>query len=199
MADQQKPTLGWGLTAAGVIAAGLLLWAARGSIAPALDRWLPTAEAATPEPVPTLASPPAEPEPPAEPTWTFADLEAALKPLPGMTEQLIAEGRSELPEFVDLESADPVRGRQIQNRWQSWGRIWRNRIGVIRRQMPPVEACRDHAAVAPTCDALGRSLGFLVQVPASGRIEDARKLLDRASAVLAELRPEVEDESGAAR
>ncbi len=198
--ETQKPWA-WGLTAAGVVAAGLLFWAARGAIAPALDRWLPATEAApAAEPPATVETEPAEPQEPAGPVWTFADLEAALEPLPGLTERLIAEGRAELPEFADLDSTDPVRARQVESRWQSWGRIWRNRIAVIRRQMPPVEDCRGHAAIAPTCNALGRSFAVLVQVPASGRIEDARKLLDRASAVLEALRPEpVEDVSGAAR
>ena len=97
----ETPSWGaWGLTAAGVVAVGLLLWAARWSIAPALDRWLPAAEEAPAEPEPAPEVVDLEPPEPAAPVWTFDDLAVALEPLPGLTETLIAEGRAELPHLV---------------------------------------------------------------------------------------------------
>jgi hypothetical protein len=175
------------LTAALVVVAGVVLFLARGALLPALDRWLPapTREAPAPEPE-TVATEPAEPEEAEDPgpVWTFTTVEEALDGLPERTEALIAEGREELPEFADLDSDDESRALLIRNRWQPWGRIWRNRVGVLRQQLPPLEECRVHAALEPTCNALAESFALLEEIPAAENVEAAEELLDRAAAVL---------------
>jgi len=177
----------WGLTAALVVVAGVVLFLARGSLLPALDRWLPAPSREAPAPEPeVVAVAPEEPEVEEDPgpVWTFTTVEEALEGLPERTEALIAEGREELPEFADLDSDDDSRALLIRNRWQPWGRIWLNRVGVLRRQLPPLEECRVHAAHEPTCDALAESFALLQEIPAAANVEAAEELLDRAAAVL---------------
>ncbi len=190
-ASELHPGWAWGSTLAVVLAGGLTLYAARTALGSALDRWLPMWQ-----PPPEAAAselPAAPPEPvgdaePIEPEWTFVDIEAAVRPLPESTESLIAEGRSELPEFRGMASADQTRALLIRNRWRLWGRIWHNRVAQIRRPMPPAEACDVHAALEPTCRAVRECLTILDRIPAAGSVEEAGELLEQASAVLEELR-----------
>ncbi len=193
------PGWAWGLTLVVVLAGGVTLHAARSVLGSALDRWVPErqrpAAAASSEEMPRVA-----PEPeraagePAEPEWTFVDIEAAIQPLPASTGTLIEEGRSELPQFQGMAAAEETRALVIRNRWGLWGRVWRNRVDQLRRPLPPATACDVHAALEPTCRALRESLGLLDRIPAAGSVEDAGALLDQAAAVLEELnRPPEED------
>ncbi len=181
----------WLLTAGIVLVGGATLYASRGAIGGTLDRWLPKLEPAPPETppeTPVVPTPGSGIELPAEPEWTYVDVEAAVLPLPEQTEILIAEGRAELPEFSELESSDEGRSLAIRNRWRLWGRIWHNRVAQIRRPMPPAEVCDVHAALEPTCRALSESLTLLDRVPVAGNVEQATELLDEAAAILEELR-----------
>lgn len=153
--------LAWVLTAAGILAAGLILYLARGALAPAIERWLPEPKEEPPVVEELVPTPPIPVDEPTAPEWTFGDIEAAVTPLSELVAGLIAEGRDELPEFADLDSNDPVRVARMRNRWQPWGVIWRNRLGVLQRRMPPEEECRRHAALEPICDVLLRSFAAL--------------------------------------
>ncbi len=188
----------WGLTLTVILVGGLTLYAARSAMGAALDRWLP--ERQEPPEETSVEAPLVVPEPerdaprPTEPEWAFVDIEVAIRPLPGSAESLIAEGRRELPQFAGLASSNETRALLIRNRWRMWGRIWSNRVEQIRRPMPPPGACAVHAALQPTCRALGDCLDILDRIPVAASIEDARALLDRAAGVLDELRAPPEDE-----
>ncbi len=200
--SEVHPGWAWGLTAMVVLAGGVTLHAARTAIGATLDHWLPRlerpAEASLEAPA-ALPVPEPEAEQAIEPEWTYVDIEAALRPLPERTEALIAEGRDEMSAFTDLDSSDQTRALVIRNRWRLWGRVWHNRVGHVRRPMPPAEVCDVHAALEPTCRAVRDSLALLDRVPAAGSAGEATELLDGATAILEELRqsqaePEVASE-----
>ncbi len=188
---EPHPGWAWGLTLVVVVAGGVTLYAARTAMATVLDRWLPRLEreAEAPPEVPAMTVAP-EPgvEEVIEPEWTFVDVEAAIRPLPESTAALIAEGRGELSQFTDLDSADQTRALLTRNRWRLWGPIWHNRVGHVRRPMPPAEVCDIHAALEATCRAIRESLAILDRVPDAENAGEAGELLDEASQVLEQLR-----------
>ncbi len=192
-ATELHPSWVWGLTAMVVLAGGVTLHAARTAIGASLDRWLPRLERTVAEELPAEA-PAALPVPDpgggeeSEPEWAFVDVDAAVRPLPERTGALIAEGRDEISQFTDLDSADETRALVAGNRWRLWGPVWHNRVERIRGPMPPAEACDVHAALEPTCRAVRDSLTLLDQVPAAGSAGEARELLDGAAAILEQLR-----------
>ncbi len=196
--DELHPGWAWGLTAVVVFAGSVTLYAARGPIGSALDRWLPRLERTAAEvPAEAPAVLPAPEPPPSEPEWTYVDVETAIRPLPERLDILIAEGRDELSQFKDLGSKNETRALVIGNRWRLWGQVWNNRVGQIRRPMPPADACDVHAALEPTCRAVRDSLTLLDQVPAATNVSAARELLDGAAAILEGLRePAAEEEGG---
>lgn len=179
------------LTAVAVLAAGVTLYAARAAIGAALDRWLPRLERPAVDDLPSESAP-AVPErgvgEAIEPAWTYVDVEAAIRPLPGRIEALIAEGRGETSELVALDPGDGERELLIRNRWRLWARVWRNRVDHVSRPVPPADACDVHAALAPTCRAVRESLALLSRVPAAGGAAEARELLDGAAAILERFR-----------
>ncbi len=180
----------WGLSLLVVVVGGVTLYAARVAMATALDHWLPKLQptvTASDEPeILTAAEPDAEEV--VEPEWAFVDIEAAIRPLPDNTLALIAEGRDELSDFSDLDSADQTRALLIRNRWRLWARIWLNRVEHVRGPMPPAAACDRHAALEPTCRAVRASLAMLDRLPAAGSVGEAGELLDQASQTLEDLR-----------
>ncbi len=186
------PGWAWGLTVMVVLAGGVTLHTARAAIGATLDRWLPrlerSAEDVPPEVPVALAVPAPGAQPPTEPEWTYVDIEAAIRPLPEAVDVLIAEGRDEMSQFTDLDSADKDRALLIRNRWRLWGRVWHNRVDHVRRPMPPADACDVHAALEPTCRAVRESLALLDLVPDAGSASAARELLDGAATMLEELR-----------
>ncbi len=185
------PGWAWGLTAMVILAGGVTLHTARAAIGAAFDRWLPRLERpAETMPFEEPALPATAPDlaPVVEPEWTYVDVEAALRPLPERAEALIAEGRAEMSQFADLDSADETRALVIRNRWRLWGRVWHNRVDHVRGPMPPPEACDIHAALEPTCRAVRKSLALLDRVPAAGNAGEAKELLESASAILEQLR-----------
>lgn len=175
-----------------VLAGGVTLHAARAAVGVTLDRWVPRIEQAVPDVPPEPLTAVSVPEPSiegvVEPEWTYVDIEAAIRPLPENTEALISEGRDELSQFTDLNSADEARALLIRNRWRLWGRIWHNRVDHARGPIPPAEVCNIHAALEPTCRALRESLSMLAKVPSVNRVSEARELLDGATAILEQLR-----------
>ena len=179
----------WVATLGSIVVGGLTLHAARWSIAPTLDRWLPALESAPEEAAPEVTEiveePQLEPEEPAGPEWTPGEIEAAIVPLPETTRVLISEGRDELSQFTGLDSSDETRALPARNRWRLWGRIWRNRVDQIRGQLPPQEGCEPHPELQPTCRALGESLAILERVPASSGLDQARAAFSEAAWVLA--------------
>ncbi|MEM1201902.1 MAG: hypothetical protein AAGN66_01585 [Acidobacteriota bacterium] len=199
-------------TVALVTLVGLVFFASRVSLSAALDRGLggapdplaeergadplgdgpATAVAAEPPPAPKVAEPEA-------PAWTLLDVEAAVKQVGGDLEILVADGRSEVPEFRDMDSGKGTRAEVMRNRWTSWGTIWRNRVGVARGQMPPMDDCAIHAAMEPACATLFGILDSLEEVPAAETTEGASEQLDAvAERVELFLRPppEPEEEEG---
>ena len=182
----------WGVSAAVVLAGGVTLHAARAEIGSSLDRWVPKPErrADLPQPGARAALPAPEPavERSIEPEWTFVDVEAAVRPLPQRAEFLIAEGRAEMSEFADLDSADETRALVTRNRWRRWGPIWHNRVARVRGPLPPAAACDAHAALEPTCRAVRDSLVLLDRVTAAESAGEAKEFLDAAAAILEDLR-----------
>jgi len=181
------------VTVALIVVSGFALYLTRGALAPVIERVTPVVArgseqetaAAEPEPV---AEPPAPveeaEEEPSGPKLTYEEIETMLVPLPERLLALIGEGRSELPEFSALSSSDDFQARRIRSQWQNWGRIWRNRVGVVEGEMPPVEECRIHAGLEPTCAMLREAAGILRELPSAERIDEAREHLDRATAVI---------------
>lgn len=139
------------------------------AVAPATQEEAPTPEVA-PEPVARI--------------WTFQEMESALEPLPEQTAALITAGREELSGFTDLDSDDEARRLRARSQWESWGRIWRNRVRAIRDQIPPMDQCGRHAALEPICDTLAAALQHLARVPLAGNAEEAAASLDLAEVVL---------------
>ncbi|MEM7351107.1 MAG: hypothetical protein AAF657_09895 [Acidobacteriota bacterium] len=187
--SDRAPWWAWAATLGGIVGAGLALYAVRSSLAPTLDRWLPSmrqpvAEIEPPtEPEPVTAPEPAAEEP-TGPEWTFADVEAALEPLPESAQVLIAEGREELQQFKGLDSTNESVSLPARNRWRLWGRIWRNRVEQIRTHLPPLDTCGSFAELQPTCEALNASLETLSQLPTVRGLEDARAQFAAAEWVL---------------
>ncbi|MEM6455053.1 MAG: hypothetical protein AAF772_08155 [Acidobacteriota bacterium] len=95
---------------------------------------------------------------------SYYEVRVLLEPLPDQILVLIADGEKELPAFVDLDADDPIRVRQMRNRWRSWGRIWNNRVGVIAALMPPRDACARHAGLNDLCASLGEAFADLYGV-----------------------------------
>lgn len=187
----------WVVTAALIVAGGGTLYAARSAVGTAFDRWLPAPGGAREAPEEDLAETAPTPPPVAEdsgPEWTYADVEAAIAPLPEATLGLIEAGRGELSDFAGLSSSDETRALLIRNRWRLWGRIWHNRVTQIRGALPPLEGCLIHAALAPTCQALSDSLEQLDAVPSAERTDDAEVRFDEAFQILDLLLNPPEDE-----
>ncbi|MCP4658812.1 MAG: hypothetical protein GY856_25655 [bacterium] len=177
------------VTVALIGVSGFALYLTRATLAPVLDRVAPVlARAAEEEPVAEPEEPEAIAEPtqeePSGPQLTYEEIETMLIPLPERLSALIGEGRSELPEFSELSSSDEFQARRIRSRWQNWGRIWGNRVGVVEGEMPPAEECRIHASLEPTCTMLEEAVEILRALPSAERIDEAREHLDRAAAVI---------------
>ncbi len=181
----------WMVTVILILGAGWVLYVLRASIAPALDDWLPSLQRASPPPVIETLEVQQEPavvEEPAEPVWTYVEIETAIAPLPEAVDALITAGLKELPEFSGLDSSDETRVLLVRNRWGLWGRIWLNRVDQLESQMPPIQDCEIHAALEPTCRALVASLAALIQVPAADRLEAAKESFAEAAGILEALR-----------
>lgn len=172
---------------------GVALFFARAAVAPLLG--LGPGEAAEQPPAPAVEVPPiAEPRPLPPPPLPGPDqLEAAADTVSAELRELIEAGRQELPSFTGLASEEPVRRRQMWNRFHAWGPIWRNRLAVIERRLPVAEAWRAHSELEPTFEILGQSLELLGQVPDSSSVAAGQDLLQQAELLLQELLPEAEE------
>ena len=134
-------------------------------------------------PTPSVAEE-ARVEEPREPAWTLLDVEGAVSSMPPKIEQLIEEGRSELPEFRALASRDATRSARAQERWTAWARIWRNRVGRLGSQLPPPAACAVHAAMDPACQALRSILAQLESVADTDQLDQAQEQLEETAVAL---------------
>ena len=145
-----------------------------------------TTEAPAPvEPTQTsTVSDPARVEEPREPAWTLLDVEGAVNSMPAQIEQLLDEGRSELPEFRALASRDETRSARAQERWGAWARIWRNRVGRLGGQLPPPAACAVHAAMDPACRTLRSILAQLEGVADADQLDQAQERLEETAVAL---------------
>ena len=94
------------------------------------------------------------PTEPKVPSWSLLQVSEAIQTAADQSTRLIAEGRSEIPEFKALSSSDTVRADRARRQWQAWTRIWRNRVAVVAKILPPTGDCAVHAAMEPACAAL---------------------------------------------
>lgn len=185
-----------------VFLAGLLLWAVQGSLASSLDRWLtlPSWQSTTPdiviEPRPVVEVEAEEPED-TGPVWTFETIEEALLPLPIQVQELSRAGGQEQESFADLARRKAPEALQ-RSRWENWRLVWGNRTLVLRQAMPPLDSCRPHAALEPTCLVVDETLSMLEEI---AHLEDSTTALayfERADQVLETWRLAKEAEEAAA-
>lgn len=140
--------------------------------------------AAEPPAPASTAAPEVRVEAPREPAWTLLDVEGAVRSMAPRIEELIEEGRGELPEFQALSSSDATRAARAKERWAAWARIWRNRVGRLGEQMPPPAACAVHAAMDPACRSLRSILAQLDSVAGAEQLDLARERLESAAEAL---------------
>jgi hypothetical protein len=165
-----------------VIATGLLFFALRAPLANGLDQFLPLPPPppppvviATPLPTTTLDG-----QKTGAPVWTLDQIRAVTTSLPSEIQGLCTEGKVELREFKDLGSTDPDRLARERNRWQSWGRIWLNRLRVLEKRLPADEACFAHPTMVAACQRLRGVLATLKRLPEMSTIAGAQRTIEQA-------------------
>jgi hypothetical protein len=173
---------------AAIVVTGLLFFALRAPLANGLDQLLPlpappppptVIQTAAPAPTTTLDG-----QKTGAPAWTLEQIQAVATSLPAEIQNLCREGKVELKEFKDLGSADPDKLARERNRWQSWGRIWLNRLRVLEKRLPADEACFAHPTMVAACQRLRGVLATLKRVPEMTTTAGAQKTIEQAEADL---------------
>ncbi len=192
--------LGWGVTAAVILAGGLALYLARPALAPRLAALPDLASRPAPEEPPPVAEAPveaAEPEEeePSGPQLTYEQIEEMLAPLPARVLELIAEGREELLDFSGISSSDEAVAGRSRRFFRNWARTWNNRIAALEKNTPPREECEIHAALEPTCDMLAEAYAVLRTLPAVTEIEQGTEILDQGQQIVEDFLNPPEEET----
>ncbi|MEM6796223.1 MAG: hypothetical protein AAF725_19780 [Acidobacteriota bacterium] len=189
----------WGLTAALVLAGGLLFWLAREPLGDSLAALTPPLaddgvraaagdggvadpgafpNAGQPETPGSAADPALITREPEAATWTLVDVSQAVKVAGENCEALVQEGLSELPEFQDFAAgSEGPRVQRERERFNAWGQIWLNRVALIGNGLPPEEACAVHAAMEPACRSLRGVLWTLESVAGADDFKTAEERL----------------------
>lgn len=118
---------------------------------------------------------------PQPPSWSLIQVSEAVKTTAPALQTLIEEGRDEIRQFDERDGRNAQRAARAQRQWQSWGRIWLNRVAVVEKRLPPPEACAVHAAMDPACGWIRAALETARGLPETESTEAAEDLLDLAA------------------
>ncbi|MEL7060052.1 MAG: hypothetical protein AAGN46_08510, partial [Acidobacteriota bacterium] len=128
----------------------------------------------------------ATPTAPTRVRWTLSQVSTALQEIDLEVEALLDAAPSELePLVASSETADETSLQIRQRRLATWARAWRNRVAVPTRAMPPTDACRVHAGMAPACATYQEVLVRLAQVAGAVQSDDLERglaLIEKAAA-----------------
>ena len=131
---------------------------------------------------------------PKAPAWSLLQVSESVQKAAPSLQTLIAEGRSELPDFEALGSRDEARSARAGRQWAAWGRIWLNRVAVLEKALPPEPACAVHASMEPACATMRSSLSSLRAISEASSLDEAEQYFAQSEQILDQfLNPPVPD------